>query len=376
MSLELPKPKKQVKNRNDSIIDFLQKDIVLFEKKFGNPQKEAFYSELGLLLSTGVDIKKSLEILLEDIRNKKHQAIIEQIKNDIVNGKSIHEAIQIHKAFTKYEVQSIKIGEESGQLPQVLKELGAYYHASIKLKRQIIGVLTYPSIVISLAFLIIYFMLAVVVPVFSDVFKQTGRQLPELTVMLINLSEKSDTIFYTFFGLGLIGFTIHKTQSKKEWYRKTTSNLLLRIPVVKQLILKIYLARFCQSMKLLIGAKVIISDALELVENMIEFYPMEQALKTVRKEVVIEGKLLNESLEANAIFPKKLVALIKISEEVNAPEVIFEKLHQQYSAELEHQQTVVGKIIEPFFIIFLGLLVSVILIAMYLPMVELSTGGF
>jgi type IV pilus assembly protein PilC len=376
MALELPKQKKKSSNQGNTLMNFLQKDIVLFEKKFGNVQKEAFYTELGLLLSTGVDIKKSLEIILEDITNKKHKALVEEIKNDIVNGKSIHEAVQVHNVFTKYEAQSIKIGEESGQLPQVLKELGAYYQASIKLRRQIIGVLTYPSIVITLAILIVYFMLSVVVPVFSDVFKQTGRQLPELTVMLINLSKKSDMIFYTLVLLISCATILHKTQSNKVWYRKNTSKLLLKIPVVKQLIMKIYLARFCQSMKLLIGAKVIISDALELVENMIEFYPIEEALKTVRKEVVIEGKLLNESLETNAIFPKKLVALIKISEEVNAPEVIFEKLHQQYSAELEHQQAVVGKIIEPFFIIFLGLLVSVILIAMYLPMVELSTGGF
>ena len=129
-------------------------------------------------------------------------------------------------------------------------------------------------------------------------------------------------------------------------------------------------------MKLLAGAKVMINEALDLVTNMIEYYPIEKALEEAKNEVVKEGKLLNESLSKHTIFPKKLVALIKLSEEVNAPEIIFEKLHQQYSAEIEHQQAVVGKLIEPIFIIILGLFVGFILVAMYLPMFEMSSGTF
>jgi type IV pilus assembly protein PilC len=237
-------------------------------------------------------------------------------------------------------------------------------------------VLTYPIVVISMAIVIVYFMLAFVVPIFSDIFKQTGGELPEITQFLIKLSEKSAYIFYIVFILILAFVFLHKTQNKKMWYRKHTSALLLKIPVFNKLIKKIYLARFCQSMKLLAGAKVMINEALDLVQNMIEYYPIEHALEIAKREVVLEGKLLNESLSRHTIFPKKLVALIKLSEEVNAPEIIFGKLHQQYSAEIEHQQAVIGKLIEPFFIIVLGLFVGFILVAMYLPMFEMSSGTF
>jgi type IV pilus assembly protein PilC len=219
-------------------------------------------------------------------------------------------------------------------------------------------------------------MLSFVVPIFSDIFTQTGGELPQITQFLIKLSNKSGTIFYTLFSIILLLVIVHKTQKKKTWYRKFTSSLFLKIPVFNKLIQKIYLARFCQSMKLLAGAKVMINDALDLVRNMIEYYPIEHALETVKHEVVNEGKLLNESLAKHKIFPKKLVALIKLSEEVNAPEIIFEKLYKQYSAEIEHQQAVVGKLIEPIFIILLGLFVGFILVAMYLPMFEMSTGTF
>jgi len=359
------------------ISDILNKEISFLEKKFGPKEKEGFYSELGLLLSTGVDIKTAFEIIEEDIPNKKHKAILEQIKNDIINGKSIYEAVGLHdKTFSKYEVQSIKIGEETGKLPEVLKELGSFYESSIKLRRQIVGVLTYPVVVICIAILIVYFMLTFVVPIFSDMFTQTGRELPEITQFLIKVSNKSSLIFYTFFAVIFILFMIHKTQNKKIWYRKFTSALFLRIPVFNKLIQKIYLARFCQSMKLLSGAKVVINEALDLVKNMIEYYPMEHALESVKNEVVREGKSLNESLAKHKIFPKKLVALIKLSEEVNAPEIIFDKLHKQYSTELEHQQAVVGKLLEPIFLIVLGLFVGFILVAMYLPMFEMSSGTF
>lgn len=375
---EKEKKKGSVKKESGkNISDILNTEITFLEKKFGPKEKEGLYSELGLLLSTGVDIKTAFEIIEEDIPNKKHKLLLEQIKNDIISGKRIYESFAINeKIFSKYEIQSIKIGEETGKLSEVLKELGAFYESSIKLKRQIIGVLTYPIVVISMAILIVYFMLSFVVPIFSDIFTQTGGELPAITQFLIKLSNKSGTIFGTLFIIILIFAVIHKTQNKKEWYRRMTSSFFLRIPVFNELIQKIYLARFCQSMKLLAGAKVMINDALDLVKNMIEYYPMEHALETVKHEVVNEGKLLNESLAKHKIFPKKLVALIKLSEEVNAPEIIFDKLYKQYSAEIEHQQAVVGKLIEPVFIILLGLFVGFILVAMYLPMFEMSTGTF
>lgn len=126
-------------------------------------------------------------------------------------------------------------------------------------------------------------------------------------------------------------------------------------------------------MKLLLGSKVLLIDALDLVKNMISYYPIEFALDTVIKDVYA-GKQLHESLSEHSIFPKKLVSLIKVSEEVNAPELIFDKLNTQYSEEIEHQQAIIGKVIEPLFLIILGGLVGFILIAMYTPLFQMSSG--
>ncbi len=358
----------------EKLSDTLSKDIALFEKKFGQVQKEAFYSELGLLLSSGIDIKTALEIIEDQLKVKKHKAILSQIKDDIISGKSVWEAIHKHpKTFSIYEYQSIKIGEESGKLPEVLIELGKFYTSAIKLKRQVISTLTYPVVVLTMSVLIVQFMLSFVVPMFSDIFKHTGTALPAATQLLIKISAKSGLIFYGIVTMVVLGMIFHRTQQNKIWFRKYTSWFFLRIPVINELIKKIYLARFCQSMKLLLGSKVLLIDALDLVKNMIGYYPIEFALDSVKRDVYA-GKQLHESLAEHTIFPKKLVSLIKVSEEVNAPELIFEKLNQQYSEEIEHQQAVIGKVIEPLFLVVLGGLVGFILVAMYTPLFKMSSG--
>lgn len=359
---------------NLNLSKLLNKEITLFEKKFDQKQKEWFYTELGLLLSAGIDMVTAFGIIEEETQNKKHKALIGRIKAGVIGGRSVYEVMNDQPAiFSNYECQSVKIGEETGQLAQVLHELGLYYHGSVKLRRQIVGTLTYPVIVISLAICIVYFMLSFVVPMFGDIFKQTGGQLPAATQFLIRVSNKSSFIFYTLVSVTIALYIFHKSQHQKIRYRHYSSALFLKIPLVGQLVRKIYLARFCQSMRLLLGARVLLIDALALVRNMIGYYPLEYALDSVQTDV-LGGKSLHESLARHTIFPQKLTALIKVSEEVNKPELIFEKLTKQYSDEIEHQQAVVGKVIEPLFIIILGLVIGFILVAMYMPLFQLSNG--
>lgn len=367
-------PTEEGSSLSEKLSDTLSKDIAFFDKKFGQTQKEAFYSELGLLLSSGIDIKTALEIIEDQMKVKKHREIIVQIKDDIISGNAVWEAIHKHpKTFSIYEYQSIRIGEESGKLPEVLMELGKFYTSAIKLRRQVISTLTYPVVVLVMSILIVQFMLSFVVPMFSDIFKHTGAELPVTTQLLIKVSAKSGLIFYTILFLVIAGMLFHKTQQHKTWFRKYTAAIFLKIPVINELIRKIYLARFCQSMKLLLGSKVLLIDALDLVKNMIGYYPIEFALDSVRRDVYA-GKQLHESLSEHTIFPKKLVSLIKVSEEVNAPELIFDKLNQQYSEEIEHQQAVIGKVVEPLFLVILGGLVGFILVAMYTPLFKMSSG--
>jgi type IV pilus assembly protein PilC len=140
---------------------------------------------------------------------------------------------------------------------------------------------------------------------------------------------------------------------------------------MKNMISKIYLARFCQSMNLLISSKTPLVTAIELVKKMIGFYPIEISLE-IMQEDIMKGQPLHISLSKFKIYNKRMVSLIKVAEEVNQLDTMFAKLAKQYTDEVEHETSILGSLIEPIMIIFLGLLVALILVAMYLPLFQMS----
>ena len=132
---------------------------ITLSKTFSDKQKEIFYRELGMLLKSGVDFKKALEIVSQQLEKKKERALILELKDKIVHGKSIYESMMESKQFSPYEYYSVQIGEETRKLEEVLTELQKYFNRKIQMRRQIISVLTYPSIVMIVTILVLYFML-------------------------------------------------------------------------------------------------------------------------------------------------------------------------------------------------------------------------
>lgn len=340
-------------------------------KTFSDKQKEIFYRELGMLLKSGVDFKKALEILSQQMDKKKERALILELKDKIVHGKSIYESMLESKQFSPYEYYSVQIGEETRKLEEVLTELQKYFNRKIQMRRQIISVLTYPAIVMFVTVLVLYFMLNKVVPMFSSVFKQFGSELPKSTQYIIKISNHSGTIFLAFF-LMIIGLVVvHYVFKEKESYRKFISNLLLKIPYFGNLIRKIYISRFCQSMNLLITSRTTLLTSLSLTSKMISFYPIEKSIETI-KEDITKGASLHESLRKHAIYENKLVSMVEVAEQINQLDSMFERLTEQYNEEINHQTKMIGVVLEPMIIIVIGIIVGVIMVSMYAPMFDLS----
>lgn len=352
-------------------LQFLNKDIALFGKKFGDKQKEKFYTEMNTLLNAGVDIKTALELLEGEHFKKEEKKIVSTIKETIIKGKTLSQALESSGHFTSYEVHSIRIGEESGKLNTIVNELGIYFKKRIQLKRQMTGIFTYPVFLLLVSTGILYFMLNNVVPMFADVFKKFGKELPSFTQKIIALSNWTQAyfIYILLVVIGTIAFLY--ANKSKTWFRKYWSLALIRMPLFGKLIQKVYLARFCQSMHLLISAKTPLTDALTLVEKMIDFYPIDSALKSIREDIT-RGTSLHEALRPYTFFELRLVSLIKVAEEVNQLDQMFGKLATQYNEEVEHQTAITGKLVEPLLILIIGAMVGTILIAMYQPMFEMN----
>ncbi|WP_437921199.1 type II secretion system F family protein [Sphingobacterium sp. LRF_L2] len=357
--------------KGGDIMAFLNKDISFGSGQLSDKKKEEFYLEFSTLLLSGIDIRTAFDLVLVDQKNSKDSKIFTDIKENVVKGSTLSNAIQQSGKFSTYEFQSIRIGEETGKLGEVLKELALYYKSKISQRRKIVSALTYPIIVLCTSLGAVFFMLKFVVPMFADVFTRFGGDLPWITAFILRVSNFIDGTF--LWGILLLGGGIVFLYSnrKKLWYRKWSSRIILKIPLAGELVRKIHLARFANTMRLLVGTNTPLLYAIQLVEQMTDFYPIQESLRETEKSIM-HGESLHQSLAAFSFYPAKVIQLIRVGEEVNRLEFFFEKIANQLTEEVEYKTATISTVLEPLIIIFLGLVVGLILIAMYLPMFQMS----
>lgn len=350
----------------------LKKEITLFKKAFSNKVKEDFYTELSVLLKAGVSLKEGLELIERSQKKKQDRAIVQNLLQDIVSGQSLSQALQAHQTFTNYEYHSITIGEETGTLPQVMEQLGSFYARKNEQRRNLISALTYPIIILSTAVLVVVFMLHYVVPMFQDIFKQQGVELPAITKFIISVSEFMKAYGLLLFLLIVGGVFLQSLLNKKQRFKQLKDQLVYKLPFIGKFVKTVYLSQFTQAVALLTASKVPVVNSIQLVKQMINFHPLQDALENVEQHI-LKGESLSESLGQHKFFDDKMIALVKVSEETNQTEYIFDRLNMQYNNQVQQQSKMMSTLMEPFIILIVGVLVGVILVAMYLPMFKLSS---
>lgn len=354
------------------VFDFLSRDISFGKGKLSDKKKEGFYNELGTLIRSGIDIRSALELTAGSYTQKKDVELFSSVQKQVIEGKSLSETMQAESKFSPYEYYSVKIGEETGKLGEVLGELAKYYKSKISQQRKIIGAITYPLLVLFTSFGAVFFMIKFVVPMFADVFKRFGGKLPYITSVIVSFSDWFDRYIYLMLFAIVAIVALYFINRNKFWFKKGAALLLLRIPIVGEITRKIYLARFANTMRLLTETNTPLLQALELVRQMITFYPVENSLRLAEKDILL-GSSLSAALSKYDFYPAKFIQMIKIAEEVNRLEYFFEQLSEQYTEEVEYKTNAISGLLEPLIIIFLGVVVGVILIAMYLPMFQMSS---
>lgn len=353
------------------LLALLNRDISFGSKELNDKKKEHLYLELSSLLEAGINLKSSFELITADQENQKDKQLYQTMQDAVIGGTTFSQALQQTGKFSLYEVYSLQIGEETGKLIEVLQDLAKFYENKIKQRRKITSALTYPCVVLTSSLGAVFFMLKFVVPMFGDVFKRFGGQLPWLTEKIIGVSQAMENNFWRFvlFTILIISFILFTRKTEK--FRKIFSGLVLRTPLIGNLVQKIYLARFCNSMRLLINAKLPLLRAIALIRQMIRYYPIESSLQKVEDDI-IKGKSLHESMQQFKVYPSKMIQLVKVGEETNQLDYFFGKISEQYISEVEYKITTLSSVMEPLIIIFLGFIVGAILIAMYLPLFQMS----
>lgn len=367
-----------LKRQNIQVVNLREAErrIRLMPKIGGNvPAKKLsiFTRQFSVMLDAGLPLVQCLEILGGQEDHKVFKKIIDDVRSDVEGGTSLAEAMRRHSAaFDNLYVNMIAAGEAGGILDIILQRLSTYIEKSVKLKNQVKSAMTYPVAVIVIAMGVVAVILLKVIPVFAQMFASMGAQLPWLTRMVVTASDILQS--YALWVGALIAFIIVALREWHKTYRgaRVLDRAVLAIPVLGMLMRKIAIARFCRTLATLTSSGVPILDGLEITARTSGNAIIEDAIMSVRKSVE-EGKTISQPLSETKVFPSMVCQMISVGEQTGALDAMLSKIADFYEDEVDTAVNGLMKLIEPIMIVFLGVVIGTIVVAMYLPMFSILT---
>lgn len=328
-----------------------------------------FMRQLSAMISSGVPIVQTLSVLAHEVPNKQFAQVLTKVRDSIEGGSSFSAALQSHHlVFDPIFINLVAAGESSGAIDQILNRVADYYEKTLILKRKVIGAMSYPAIVLSVAFMVTYGMLIMVVPNFVKTF-QSGKALPPLTQYLMKTSEF--VLQYQFFILAAVVTIVAGVVMalKNANFRSELDPILLRVPVFGEIIRKTAVARFTRTFGVLLQAGVPIMDALMMSSRVIGNRVVENVIAKTQKSIM-EGQSISGPLARSGQFPPMAVSMISVGEQTGQLDKMLDKTADFYEGEVDASITTLSSIMEPVLIIFVGGIVLVIVLAMYMPLFD------
>ncbi len=339
------------------------------------PQNDllVFFRQMSVMLKSGVPLSQALELLAENMTNKEFGANIFDVSKKLGSGEELSTCLSNYpRIFSPIMVGLIEAGEAGGILSEVLERLASLVESQSKLKGQITGALIYPVAILVLAVTISLALLIFIVPTFDDMFKSMGAELPALTSFMLVLSRIVTSLSFIISApiLGFIIVYLFNITYSSQSGRKFIDNLVLKIPLFGDLILKSELASMSDTLSNLINSGISIVEAIERCINASSNEIIKIALRR-SISLVTQGQELSTSLETSKVIPRLLISMIKIGEETGALSFMLENLANFYKREVEEAVTVLTKAMEPAVIFVVAAIVGTIVISLYLPMFSL-----
>ncbi len=364
--------KEAARSWTEQLSELMSRDFQLSGSSLSNSIKEQLYSDLHLLIVSGLDIRSSLDLIFNESKEGKVKKVLGEVREAVYAGRSLGDVLSETEGFTEYEVQSVRIGEETGAMAEIFGNLSDDFRERIKMRRELVTAFSYPLMVTGIAVLAVGFMMTFVVPLFSDLFQRLGQDLPWLTQQVIAFSEFVSSYWWVLvliIALSVVFWTYGRQQLN---IRLKTDLLLLKIPLLGSILKESVMARFTGSMSFMLKSQVSLLRALKLSAEMTEFSLLKRAAVEI-EEGLIKGENLTTLISKNPLFDNRFTAMVKVGEEVNQLERVFSHLSEQYSEQIQRRTKTLNTFLEPLMIGFLGIVVGTILIAMYLPLFEMNS---
>ena len=332
-----------------------------------------FTRQIATMINAGLPLVQSLEVLASQQLNKRFKGVLIKIREDVEGGSTFAASLKQHPTvFTPLYMSMVEAGEAGGFLDTVLNRLAGYIEKSMTLRRKVKGAMIYPATIITVAVAVVIFLLIFVIPTFKTLFEGFGAALPLPTRIVLELSRLVKT--HLLAGLGtLVGAVFGvRFYYRTEKGKKVIDSLLLRLPVIGQLIRKVSVAKFTRTLGTLVSSGVPILDGLNITARIAGNKVVEEAILKTRSSIA-EGKTIADPLGASGIFPPMVVQMISVGEQTGALDSMLAKIADFYDAEVDQAVANLTTLLEPIMIVFLGVVVGGLIIAMYLPIFKLVT---
>ena len=343
-------------------------------KKVKPKTLQIFSRQFATMVEAGLNVVTALVILEEQTEDRKFAIVISEVRADVEGGLLLSEALARHpKIFSRLYISMVEAGEAAGILDIVLDRVAMQIEKETQIKRRVKGAMMYPLMVLAFATLVLIGMLMFLVPIFVDIFKQLGGDLPKLTQIVVGMSNLLKSYWYIIFpGAAATIWGILRFK-KTEKGRRIWDRIRVKAPVgIGKVVLKVGMARFSRTLSTLIGSGVDIIRALEITGATSGNTLIEDAVEVV-KEKVHQGIPIAVPLAESAIFPPMVSQMVRVGEETGELEKMLGKVADFYEDEVDSAIATLTSIIEPLMMIAVGCMVGVIIISMYLPMFKLLT---
>jgi len=337
-----------------------EKDIILFARQFST------------MIDAGLPIIQCLDILFSQQANPTFKKMLKDIKESVEGGATLAEALKkFPKQFDDLFVNMIAAGEAGGILDAILRRLAAYMEKAAKLKSQVKGAMTYPVVTLIIAVLVLAVILVFVIPVFQEMFADFGGELPTPTKIVVAMSETvKSKVIYIVIGLVLMVIAF-KRFYKTERGHDIVDDLLLKLPVFGLLLRKVAVAKFTRTMGTMLASGVAILEALDIVAKTSGNRSVEKAIYSVRSGIA-EGRTMADPLAESGVFPPMVCQMIGVGESTGALDAMLEKIADFYDEEVDQAVENMTALIEPFMLVFLGVTIGGLVVAMYLPIFKMA----
>jgi type IV pilus assembly protein PilC len=340
-----------------------EKDLVVFTRQFGT------------MINAGLPLIQCLEILSNQSENAALRKSVGAIKVQVEGGSTFSDALRRHpKVFDDLYVNMVHAGEVGGLLDTILGRLSKYIEKAMKLKGQIKSAMVYPASILGIAFIVIAVLMIFVIPVFEKMFKDMSGgkvALPGPTQLVIDMSNFAQSSWYIILGAGILAVVAFKKYYATAKGKYQMDKLLLKLPVFGDLVRKASVAKFTRTLGTLITSGVPLLDALTICAKTSGNKIIEEALVNARVSIS-GGKTISEPLAKSQVFPKMVTHMIAVGESTGALDAMLGKIADFYEDEVDQAVASLTALLEPMMMVFLGVLIGFIVVAMYLPIFTMA----